>query len=219
MPAFIATEASTTRFLRVLTIRGQVIHLHRIQVLLIGVEIHVVKGNGPLPESAVRPRPVWCDLRESRFRISLEPVRRDRVMRQISGSDQRLQPPQNQRAMGLHDHSHSTIRRLRKNPRHRHLSTRVQVQFRLLNVDELPRRSNPRRYQHRERLRYPESNVRDADEVGLAAIWPLPWKPGNKQLNLREVVPEPSESYVFLRLPVQKDTPCVLLKQTGSDDS
>ena len=65
-------------------------------------------------------------------------------------------------------------------------------------------------------LRYPE---RDADEVGLAAIWPLPWKPGNKQLNLREVVPEPSESYVFLRLPVQKDTPCVLLKQTGSDDS
>ena len=99
-----------------------------------------------------------------------EPVQLHQLGRELALGHERLDAEEQPIAVGLHDDADAALRRLAEHRGHGHLSARVEVDLRLLHVDDLARQGGLQRNQHGERLRDAEADVGDVHEIAARPL-------------------------------------------------
>ena len=84
---------------------------------------------------------------------------------QSSLCHQRLNTQQKQGTMRFNHHANTSLSGLREECRHGHLSPGMEVDLRLLDEYHLPRTGGQERLHYGERLRDPETDIGDADQI------------------------------------------------------
>ena len=85
--------------------------------------------------------------------------------------------------MRFNHHANTSLSGLREECRHGHLSPGMEVDLRLLDEHHLTRTGGQERHHYRERLRDPETDIRDVDEVTCSPLF-WPGQPSDAQLDL-----------------------------------